>query len=264
MTADPARAPLSEADLCAAFIVEATKDGRWTAYPETAGFDILLVRKADGHQIGIEAKLALNARVVAQALPGRYGYEVGPDHRAVLVPATKRNQDLEAVCAALGITVIVQKVYPGSTYYGSSTRGPAFDPSLPREGHEWTTRHWQEWAPLQRCPLPDYVPDVVAGASGPVALTAWKVKAIKLLVLLGERPVTRADFKHLGLSPTNWTGRDGWLVKTETGWIAGPRTPDLRRQHPRNFAEIEADKARWAPPIADQHPIRPKIQEALL
>jgi hypothetical protein len=95
--------------------------------------------------------------------------------------------------------------------------------------------------------VPDYVPDVIAGASAPVALTAWKVKAIRLAVLLEERAVTRADFKHLQLSPTLWTGPQGYLMRTPAGYVPGDRMPDLRRQHPRNYEEIRADKARWAP-----------------
>ncbi|TIU81425.1 MAG: hypothetical protein E5W01_20510, partial [Mesorhizobium sp.] len=60
----------SEAALCAAFIARLPKD--WTAYPETAGFDILLVRGADGAQIGVEAKMTLNAKVLMQAVEGLY------------------------------------------------------------------------------------------------------------------------------------------------------------------------------------------------
>jgi hypothetical protein len=47
------KAKTSEADLCAGFIAAATKGGSWTAYAETAGYDILMVRASDGVQIGI-------------------------------------------------------------------------------------------------------------------------------------------------------------------------------------------------------------------
>ncbi len=56
----------TEADLCAAFLAEVPNT--WTAWKEHAGWDILLVRKADGFQIGIEAKLKCNATVLQQAL----------------------------------------------------------------------------------------------------------------------------------------------------------------------------------------------------
>lgn len=237
----------SEADLCAGFIAAVVKDGSWTAYPETAGFDILLVRATDGAQIGIEAKLALNAKVVSQALPGDgrwYSGEIGPDYRAVLVPADKCNADLKQVCAHVGITVITYRGPPENEW----SRRPDFYPFLPKET-AWSgdASDWHEWLPSQRCPVPDYVPDVIAGASAPVSLTAWKVKAIRLAVLLEERAVTRADFKHLQLSPTFWTGPNGCLSRTAEGYIAGPHMPNLRAQHPRNYDEIRADKARWAP-----------------
>nr|WP_139181169.1 hypothetical protein [Pseudomonas aeruginosa] len=63
-------APLvqSEAELCAAFIDEFNRVPGWTCYPETAGFDILVVH-AEGRQIGVEAKLQLNAKVAAQRDP---------------------------------------------------------------------------------------------------------------------------------------------------------------------------------------------------
>lgn len=248
----------TEGALCDEFCAHALKPTRrnepnWQAYPETAGFDILLVRETDGTQIGIEAKLVLNAKVVAQSLPYsenvHYNTEPGPDYRAVLVPARKCNEDVERICQALGVTVIQYYGLPGGACYSKNSFGPVIRPALPFEDGEldWGTRGWFEWAPAKRCPLPDYVPDVGAGRPAPHALTLWKIKAIKLCVLLEERPVTRADFRHLGLSPTMWLGPRGWLDRGEGGFVAGPRTPDLRRQHPRNFAEIEADKAKWAP-----------------
>lgn len=243
MTKAPA---MSEADLCAAFIPLATKNGAWVAYPETAGFDILLVRAEDGVQIGIEAKLRLNPLVVSQALPERTRWfysHTGPDYRAVLVPRREVLNGLHAICDALGITIL--SLYPPR--YPNDPH--SFGPELPRE-----TRYgdmvdgWHEWAPAQRCPLPAYVPDCTAGASAPIALTAWKVKAIKLAILLEERPVSRSDFKHLDLSPSRWTDPyNGWLVRTPQGYVPRESMPDFKLQHPRNYAEIAADKATWAP-----------------
>lgn len=51
-----------ESDLCAAFVSTVPKN--WVIYPETGGFDLVLVEEATGVQIGIEAKLALNAKVI--------------------------------------------------------------------------------------------------------------------------------------------------------------------------------------------------------
>lgn len=235
-----------ESDLCAAFLSALSdvppwqRHNRWTAYPETAGWDILLVRKRDGAQIGVEAKLRLNNKVVAQALPSMSAWAAGyagPDFRAVLVPFNGCEGDLLPICNALGITTI--------RYSGSNGEWNKFSPSLPDFG-ELPRDDWHEWAPMQRHVVPDYIPDVVAGASAPVALTQWKIAAIKIAVLLESRTVGRRDFKLLGISPTRWTDPyTGWLIKTEAGYVRGPRFPDFAAQHPRNYAEIRSDREKW-------------------
>jgi hypothetical protein len=76
-----------EVDLCKAFIETLPKG--WTNYNETGGYDILLVHDETGFQIGVEAKLRLNAKVICQAMSGLnsvYDHS-GPDCRAVLVPS---------------------------------------------------------------------------------------------------------------------------------------------------------------------------------
>lgn len=241
----PGRAAFaSEAELCAAFIAEACKDGRWTAYNESAGFDILLVHR-DGLQVGIEAKLAFNLKVLLQALPQYIQYShgvTGPDFRAVLIPDSAADSGVGALCSCLGITVIRQRAGDGRYVR------PLFWPGLPGD-RGFISSDWHQWAPVERCKVPGYVPDVPAGASAPVALTEWKIAAIKLVILLEERPVTRADFKALRLSPQRWTDPwTGWLVVDDGRYVAGPRLPDFRAQHPRNYEEIRADKAKWMPP----------------
>lgn len=60
-TAKPA--PIAkESVLCDLFIEAFDKIDGWTCYPEGAGFDVLVVHE-DGRQIGVEAKLSLNAKV---------------------------------------------------------------------------------------------------------------------------------------------------------------------------------------------------------
>src|SRR5580700_7533617 len=92
----------TEADLCAGFIAETTGD--WQAYAETEGWDILLVRRADGTQIGIQAKLRLNAKVLLQAAEGKWNQELGPDYRAILIPSYADN-DLGGLAPRCGVTV---------------------------------------------------------------------------------------------------------------------------------------------------------------
>lgn len=246
----------SEAALCAAFIA-ALPEG-WTAYPETGGFDILLARAADGFQIGIEAKLKLNARVIAQALERGDYYRVdgpNPDCRAVLVPKGTA-LDLSVICAALGVTVIqMEDAVPAARGWWSPRGQPncsfqsPFRPMLPTLDQYWNDEaDWHERAPSSRIPLPDYVPDVGAGCSAPVALTLWKIKAIKIAITIERRGyVTRADFKHHKISMSVWTS--SWLRNgSNGGWVSNGRLPDFRAQHPVNYAQIKADVEAWIMP----------------
>lgn len=232
----------SEADLCAAFIAAVKEDhrgGEWTAYPETEGWDILLAHR-DGLQVGIQAKLALNAKVVDQALPGwTWVADTGPDHRAVLVPSGATGH-MAGICNHLGITVIRQDV-PGSPgAYGRRWN------ILPRPGHDYATDGWHNWCPVKRYKLPDYVPDVVAGSKAPMTLSHWKISAIKLALILERRPVTRTDIKNLNMSPSRWLDKhSGYLVPTPAGYVASNYMPDLKRMHPVNWYQIMADMPMW-------------------
>lgn len=209
---------------------------KWTAYHETGGFDLVLVDDL-GVQIGIEAKLSLNNLVLAQALPCYSGDYPGPDYRAVLVPDNGVQTSLEPIARACGLTVIRQR------------KGGSFQPSLPDEdGSRWALTHWFPRLPIARLALPEYVPDVIGGKASPVALTHWKIKAIKLMIILDRRGyVTRQDMKFLDLSPSRWTAWDGFLKPTETGYVRSRRTPDFKAQHPKNYRQIAEDFDKWCP-----------------
>lgn len=243
---------------------------RWTVYAETAGFDLLLVQDVTGVQVGIEAKLTLNLKVLEQALPSRYdGFHrpsVGPDYRAVLVPSGGTQNNLPRIAELLGLTVL---------HLYNSRHDPADDDGfVPWDGYvqppkEWMTTpglpdetyqgsglhgdHWMPWLPEERCELPAYIPDVPGGVASPVKLSLWKVKAIRLMVVLDLRGyVTRSDMRALDISPTRWCGYDGFLKPNPTGlgWVRCDRTPDFRAQHERVYAEVEADFKNWAGNIA--------------
>jgi hypothetical protein len=244
-----------EADLCAAFIAALPKG--WTAYPETGGFDIVLVRGSDGFQIGVEAKLRLNAKVILQAAEDCRHYYVarpGPDCRAVLVPES-HNAELAALARLLCVTVVAYRPKMRNVLRS------AIHPELPTSEGDYWTRDWHELCPEKRIELPEWVPDVKAGASAPVALTDWKVRAIKIAVTLSKRGfVTRRDFEHHKISMSRWT-QGGWIVKDgRGGWKAGKYLPDFRAQHPVNYPQIEADFDKWKSPET----ARDLKQEALL
>ena len=223
---------------------------KWTIYPETAGWDLLLVDEA-GVQIGVEAKLALNAKVICQALPvATWADAEGPDYRVVLVPSRSCQLHMHPIARAVGLTII--EVSKSAISYDLAR--VRINPSgLPDEhsGFDWDLRHWFSWLPTRRCRLPDYVPDVIGGKPSPVALTEWKIKAIKLVVLLDRRGfVTRHDMKLLGISPTRWTDAFHGFLSPDPikgGYVRNGRTPDLRGQHPTNYVQIENDFQTWLP-----------------
>lgn len=234
--------PANETDLCHAFINAV--DAEWTAYPETGGFDILLVRR-DGFQIGVQAKLRLTAKVLQQAIEGRYETtSAGPDCRSVLVPKSKFGATagaLRDLSPLLGITVIKMDM-PGSV--GRLRFQPQL-PELPRQGDRYPNQEWHELCPERRIALPKYVPDVEPGARSPIQLTPWKICAIKLSILLDRRGhVTRTDFKRLAIDPRRWISSE-WVVAVDGRFTRGPNMPDLRSQHPRNYTEIDADFHVW-------------------
>jgi len=232
----------TEVELCKAFI-ESLPQG-WTPYAETADWDILLVRRSDDFQIGVQAKLAFNANVLGQALEdggGWWATREGPDCRAVLVPGYQGG--LGRIAAYIGITVIHLDERP----IGSRR---LFHPQLPEGSSPGIgLDQWYDWAPTKRCALPDYVPDVPAGSSAPLQLTNWKIAALKIEATIELRGfVTRRDFAHHRIDHRRWTAREnGWLSNDAGKLVKGPRFPNFAAQHPRNYQEIKADAEKWLP-----------------
>lgn len=248
------RAPKSfatEVELCAAFLDCVKRIGGWTAYAETAGHDILLVRDSDGYQLGIQAKLRIGTDVINQASDKGY-WDVarpGPNFRAVLVPESTHG--FGQICAHIGLTIIVMR---GSVL----GQRPQFSPRLPSLKTSSWESEWHEWSPDKRHPLPEYVPDVAAGSSAPIQLTQWKIAAIKIMITLEKRGfVTRQDFKVHKIDHRRWLSAGSrWLVNHDGVFVAGPYSPgDFRSQHPRVYAEIEADAEIWMPKIEHTAPL---------
>lgn len=228
----------SEAELVREFLRRLERERTdWRVYPETADWDLLLVGP-DGTQVGLEAKLTLNAKVVDQALAGvhsRWSRFDGPDYRGVIVPQVGRQLHLERICGVIGIGII----------------SLANEENGVRRGLNLPTvfgRVWPCWGPADRCPVPDYVPDVTAGVAAPVKLTDWKVRAIKLSIVLDRKGwVDRSMMRALGISPSRWCDPyQGFLRQDQRGqYVRCDATPDFRKQHPVNYAQIEADVAQW-------------------
>lgn len=255
MKSSPIKASFpKESDLCAAFI--AALPAEWTAYAETAGYDILLVH-ADGTQVGIEAKLVLNTKVIIQivaSLQDRYCGLICPDYLAVLIPWGCKSPELVTLTRYMGVAVIEQHDAASSEEHRKANwarKAIKFKPDLPNIGARYEDYYsgWRDQMPAERCKLPDYVPDVVAGAPAPSTLSEWKIGAIKLSILLEKRgEITSMDFKTLRIHRQRWL-ECKWVTQGDQRghYVIGPRPLNLRAQHPINYAQIEADFEKWAP-----------------
>lgn len=246
----------SEAALCDCFIESLQLVEGWTAYPETAGFDILAVYRT-GHQLGIEAKLQLNAKVADQILPSHhFGYREdrgvpGPDFRAVIVPCiTDASEGIAKMLRILGVQVWT----PSETHsrgtrfeFGEFSKRGSF--AVDRRAYdtadgqlmEWDMA-WHDWNPPARCELPEFVPSVRAGVPAPIQLTPWKVGALKVMAQLEvEGFVTAQAVRHCNVDPRRFCASDGWLAPLGGGrWGRGPHLPSFDQQHPVEYQQILA------------------------
>ena len=217
------RAPkfASEAALCVAFTKWAQGEG-WTVYPESCGFDLLLV-DADGHQLGVEAKLSLNLKVIQQIMPRSfdiYGVIRGPHHRAILVPEAHSEDAIVQLLKHAGVDVF------SLDYRGEFQAAPRI-PML------------FDHNPEKLCAVPEYMPDVPAGVSGPVKLTEWKIAALRVMAALElDGEVTKATFVKHKIDYRRWISADGWLMPVGKGvWTMG-KCPRFDEQHAVVYAQI--------------------------
>ncbi len=245
----------SEAEMCDSF-ADAARAAGWTVYPETGGWDMLLVgtpetvgargrgilRTASALpspvMIGVQAKLHPNVSVLAQAIGRMSAFrldrgmpdEDGPHVRAVLVPkATPGFRDVARLCR-LHVFESRLREYPTRLEWDGLDH---LYPGVLRES--------------KRLPyLPPVVPDLPAGVPSPTTLGPWKVSAFALCRTLRARGyVTSADAKTASAVPggcrldiKSWVQR-GWLVDTGekdgrlTKYAVGPgeKLPD--EQWPR-------------------------------
>lgn len=254
--------PRTEAKLCEPLMARARREG-WLVYPETGGFDILLVATEEtaavveetrlrrrygrglgdgdtvrpGDMVGVEAKLSANVDVLAQAIDRGFTYrqETGPDFRVAYIKKLPRgNSSFTAVARALRVGVWTFTHDANPDRYARPLAPASF-----------------RWTPKQRPTLPPVIPSGPAGAPSPRVLTAWRVKALHFVLLLEARGyVTSEHFRAMKLDPKIW--RERWLApdgkegRLTRYVIREPRRPDFPTA---GFeAELEALRAQLPEP----------------
>ncbi|MCY1301540.1 hypothetical protein D9M70_511610 [compost metagenome] len=236
----------------------------WTCYPETADFDVLVVHE-DGRQIGVEAKLKLNAKVADQILPSDWEARSdcpGPDHRMVIVGTiTEASAGIVRLLELCGVAVLkpdMRHRYSGSRTEGGRRLESVYAPDFGlrdwlRQGQPWRL-HMHDWNPPERCKVPIVVPDVPAGVPSPLRFTPWKEAALRVLIKLRQQGfITAKQIAEHGISPTAWTRGDrAWLRKGEKQgqWVETENLPPFDKQHPEAYAkleQVEAEKNKQLP-----------------
>lgn len=174
----------SEQELCEAFITSARAAG-YQVHPECGPWDLLVVCRRTGDQIGIQAKLRLSYEVFSQALTTELAG--GPEMHAVLVPLATREFFLVAEYLKI-------HVFQGVTL-------DRLDLPLVFQFAKRWTHPVREWAPEVEIATP-------AGVPSPKKMTRWKMAAVKLCMQARSKGyVTREDMNVLRLSPTWWLSR---------------------------------------------------------
>lgn len=251
----------TEAELCAIFIKEMNEQPGWVCYPETGGFDILVAHES-GRQIGVEAKLQLNAKVADQIMPEHHSHSYGrpgPDHRLVIVRSmSDASYGIGRLLSLLGVPVWAPRAreqhrreqngigYSYVPYWSVEfdIRQKLFEDERcatpPMHGPHYSSA-WLDWNPESRIVLPDAVPNIPAGLPAPQKMTPWKMAAIRVMARLRvQGHVTSKDIASEGCSPTIWTQK--WLDRgvARGQWIESERLPALDQQHPELYAVAHA------------------------
>lgn len=245
----------TEAVLCAAFIRDFNAVPGWTCYPETGGYDVLVAHD-DGRQIGVEAKLQLNAKVADQILPSEQWHRwdaAGPDHRLVIVRSiTEANAGIAKMLRYLGVEVwepwcgarigsgcsIEQRVefqVESKLFYDKQAVADPRDGPYPSGEHSGVALY--DWNPSQRIQLPEVPPTTLAGVPSPVQMTPWKMAAIRVLARLRVQGyITAKEIAGQGCAPSTWTQQ--WLARgpIRGQWLETDKTPRLDQQHPELYA----------------------------
>lgn len=254
----------SEAELCEIFIRDFNLLEGWLCYPEACGFDVLAVHD-DGRQIGIEAKMTVNAKVADQILPSRsadYFGLPGPDYRLVIVSKiTDAGAGIVKMLERQGVRVIVPQVSRTANGHEFSFSTSSMFPEAIGKVPTYGDQYLFDWNPAERCRVPSHVNTNPAGVRSPVQLTPWKESALKILSLMRSQGfITAKQIAHHGHGVSRWTqhngGKHSWLVKgaVRGQWVECEHMPAFDLQHPdayRSAVEALAREARMEFQLTD-------------
>jgi hypothetical protein len=173
------RKSFDEAVLATAVCHQLWRSG-WVPYPELAGLaDIVAHNPETDDILAIEAKAAVNFKVVSQADSGRTWTRVDGVYVAVPTHGTY-SRYLRILCAELGIGVIeVAMGYAGRV--NSMTITPCR-----RRGHRDSTSRFR--TDLRQLLIPEARDYTIPGRKSPRSFTAFRLRELTLLRILQDRP----------------------------------------------------------------------------
>lgn len=237
-----------ESELCDLLMREFNAVDGWVCYPEACGFDVLVVNR-DGRQIGVQAKLSLNAKVADQILPGHgddlYG-RPGPDHRLVVVAKiTNASAGIAKMLNRLGVKVLAPRESWQRTGY-EHTLDIDFHLLKHERAAHGTVEKMFDWFPAERCKPPAIVTQLPAGVPSPVMLTPWKECALRVVALMRlQGYVTVRQIAKLGIGTSAWTQpasteKPAWLAmgNRRGEWVETEHMPAFDKQHPELYEVV--------------------------
>lgn len=214
-------------------LIDLARNLNWKIYPEVSNYDLVIVSTTEkypfkiGDQIGIEAKLKPNVKVLSQIIEKMSDHK-GPNWIATLTPYI--TEEFASVSKFLRISNIF-------------AFDKANDPvSQQKNKLRSTFKHFSNInRKFYKVPLwvPDYEIDIEAGAASPKSVSPWKVKAVEFVININKNKnglMTSQDFRDYGVGNyQTWLDR-GWIKYSgmKDGkhklWIftKHPERPDLR------------------------------------
>jgi hypothetical protein len=158
-----------EKDMCDELTTRAKTNG-WIVYPEQGGWDLLLVRNSI--QVGIQAKLRANIKLLSQALVSEEF--AGPHYRAVAVGNSNylEKEDFAKIAIGLRLIFIDMNIHPD--YW---LRRVYYTDLWKKRIIPW--RYYRHY-PKQTLWVPNFIPELDAGVPSPRNVSPWKIAAIKL------------------------------------------------------------------------------------